>query len=188
MLRRAVRVLPRDVQLVADRHHGAVHRQAGRVEVDVTPLQPEVLAASHAGVRSEPESVVEPMAFGGCEERPELRCVPGPCGGAGEWPPLRCVSEVRRIRQHHASTNGIVEGAAQYRMDLEDGLVVEAAPAINAAGGAQGRVEPLKVIDAQVAERNTADVRNDVQLDVAAIAVPRARPECQLLRWQPALH
>ncbi len=62
-------------------------------------------------------------------------------------------------------------------MDLEHGLVVEAAAAVGAAVGEELAVEAFEVVDPQMPEGDPADVRDDVEVDVAPVAVPGAGPK-----------
>src|SRR5664279_5504489 len=70
-------------------------------------------------------------------------------------------------------------------MDLEDGLCVETTAVVGATGREQARVEAFEVFGAEVTDRDATEVGEDVELDVASIAVPSARSQCELLGGKP---
>lgn len=72
-------------------------------------------------------------------------------------------------------------------MDLEDGLGVEAAGADGPTVGEELGVETFEVLDAEMAERDAADLGNDVQDDVAPVGIPGTDAQRQLLGGQPPL-
>ncbi len=121
------------------------------------------------------------------EERPQLLGVPGVKGRAGERPSLRCVRDRRRVRGDHPPPHGIVERASKHHVDLENRLRIEAALSHVVAVGEQAGVEPLDVVGSQVPERDASDAGDDVQLDVAPVAIPGARPKRGPLARQPTL-
>jgi hypothetical protein len=70
-------------------------------------------------------------------------------------------------------------------VDLSDRLRVERATRRRVTAREQLGVEPLEVLGAQVSERDATDAVEHVELDVAAVAVPRARSQRQLLEREP---
>ena len=129
------------------------------VEVDVAPAEAEDLAASHAGVGGDPERGVVAVVAGRGEERAELwafhtRDVLLDSGRRlGAWAILAGLVRIQ------PAADGVVEGAAQDHVDLDDGLVVEPARAVGASVVEQVGVEPLEVIGPEVPQRDPSDPR-----------------------------
>ena len=89
MGRRAFRVLPGLVDLVADGDQPAVDGEALALEVDVVPLESEDLVASHAGHCREPEEREEAVAVRSPQDFLQLLLSPragfGSSGRLDQW-------------------------------------------------------------------------------------------------------
>ena len=75
----------------------------------------------------------------------------------------------------------------QDHVDLEHGLRLESAASVGAADGQQFRVQCVEVVPAEPTKRYSSDAGHDMELDVAAVAVPRTRPQAGALAWQPCV-
>jgi hypothetical protein len=71
-------------------------------------------------------------------------------------------------------------------MDFQHCLGVEPTFSVHPTGLQELGVEPLKVLGADMTQRDPAKLGQDVVFDVASIRVPGARSKCQLLGWQPS--
>jgi hypothetical protein len=73
------------------------------------------------------------VVAGSGEELVELGGCPHSRGGARQWPSFRGVGEAGGVGDDESASGGVVEGAAQDHVDLDDCLWVEAACAVGAA-------------------------------------------------------
>ena len=96
-------------------------------EVEVGSLESGDLASSHAGVGGEVKRRVEALPACGGEERAELGSGPRPRGAAGGWA-LSAACVVGDVAVDEAPCDRVVEGGADRRVDLEDGLGCEPLP------------------------------------------------------------
>lgn len=116
----------------------------------------------------------------------ELFGVPG-SHVATRAPALRRFRVVDDVADHETLATRIAQRAVKDDVDLEDRLRIQAALAVSSTVGEQLRVQGVDVGTAESPKAEPTDVRDDVKLDVAAVAVPRARTEAHTLARQPRL-
>ncbi|MDK1018821.1 MAG: hypothetical protein QGD89_05420 [Actinomycetota bacterium] len=92
------------------------------------------------------------------------------------------MSHERDVACHDASTGGIIEGATDDEMDLQHGLGCQWFPPV---GWMEFLVvERFEMVWAQTPNRDLAEGREDVPVDLAAVAVPGAASQLEFLAWQ----
>ena len=83
---------------------------------------------------------------------------------------------LRRVGQDKSAAGCVVERPTQNHVDLHHRLVVQAATAVGSASVEEIGIEAFEVVGSEVAERDLADPRDNVQVDGAPVPVPCAYP------------
>ena len=141
-----------------------------------------VWCGASTGGRDEPQRGEQPVARCGTQEPLQLLSGPGLLLHFGNRPELRGVSHERDVACHDASTGGIIGGATDDEMDLQHGLGCQGFPPV---GWMEFLVvERFEMVWAQTPNRDLAEGREDVPVDLAAVAVPGAASQLEFLAWQ----
>jgi hypothetical protein len=171
------------VEFVGDGDEAAVDGDGGGGEVDVGPAQPEEFAAAHAGAGGQPQSREQAMTSGRPQEGPQFLRGPGLLFDLGDRAQPRGLGEEGDVARHEPFADGVAEGAADDEVHIEHGLCSERLACV---GRVQHPVvERPDLRGAQAPDADATQTRNDVALDLAAVAVPRAGGQGDLLAWQP---
>nr|WP_240899578.1 hypothetical protein [Kineococcus indalonis] len=141
------------------------HDDVGALEVDVAPVQPDRLAAAHAGEGDEVEERGEAVLGSGVEERGDVARLPH---GTARGPVLRQLDLHRGVEGEKAALDGGVQRRSQGAVHVLDGRRARAAVAAVEQVGVQG----VEVVGAQVLQPVVPQRRGQVAPDVHRVAAP----------------
>lgn len=154
-----------------DDSSGAHDLNAAGVEIDVGPTEVEQLAAPRTGVCGQTVKGVEAMRTNRLKKDPKLRRRPDPARFV-----QRCLGPFRPLHgvagQQLVNNDGIMERFPKDGVKTSDRGDGQLSTAL-AAGREKVAVELADLCGAYGLESNSADVRLDVELDHAAVAVER---------------
>ncbi len=153
------------------------------IQVDVVPVRAEYLVAAHAGDRGQPQGGEQPMTCGAPQERLQLVRRPLLVFDLGMRAQPRGVGDEGDVSRTRASANGVAESAADDEVYFQHALGGQHPSAV--VGMEQPFVERLEGGGAEAADGDAPQGRHDVTVDLAAVAVPGTRAQCQPLAGQP---
>lgn len=114
------------------------------------------------------------------EERGEFVGVPGHAPSAVIAPEPGSGGEPDRVGGQHPASDGVIADVSQQQMDLVDRLRGETPGPVVTSTIEESLVEAFGILRVQITQHDGAERREDVQAQVAAVAVDRGRPQLTL--------
>ena len=165
---------------------GAVDREPTFALIEVAPLEPDDLAATHPGVGGEVQRRVQAVRLRGSEEGGELLDAPDPSDRhaatttPGEWTANATFRSTRRRCTARSSA------LPHDEVDLVHGLRCQRTT-VTTTAAEQLFVQAVEVLGSQGAERDVTEPRDEIVLGDPGVPVVRRCSDLNLLPRQPGV-